>query len=76
LPSRELFVAPALANAQTISDGDLRYITSFVDSLDIALLSSDKDHLHYFVADLDSAAVFLRDSSMHFLLARNENVLL
>jgi hypothetical protein len=42
LPTRELFVALAPANEQTISDRDLRYITSFVDSLDIALLSSDK----------------------------------
>jgi hypothetical protein len=47
-----------------------------VDSLDIALLSSDKDHPHYFAAGLDSAAVFLRDSGMHFLLARSENALL
>jgi hypothetical protein len=40
---RELLVALVPANEQTISDRDLRYITSSVDSLDIALLSSDKD---------------------------------
>jgi hypothetical protein len=42
---RELLVALASANEQTISDSDLRYITSFVDSLGIALLSSDRDCL-------------------------------
>jgi hypothetical protein len=36
---RELLVALAPANEQTISDRDLRYITSFADSLGIALTS-------------------------------------
>ena len=41
------------------------------DSLDIALLSSDKDRLHCCTADLDNAAVSLLDSSRHFPWARS-----
>lgn len=63
---RELLVALAPANEQTISDRGLRYITSFVDSLGIALLSSDRDCPDYCAADLDSAVVFLVDSSRYF----------
>jgi hypothetical protein len=40
---RELLIALVPANERTISDRGLRYIASFVDSLGIALLSTDKD---------------------------------
>ena len=68
---RELLAALAPANEQTISDRDQRYITSFVDSLDIALLSSDKDRPHCCAAGLDNAEVFLLDSNRHFPWARS-----
>jgi len=43
-PTHEPFVAPVPANEQTTSDRNLGYRASVVDSLGVALPSSDRDH--------------------------------
>jgi hypothetical protein len=62
-PTRELLAAPAPANEQIVSDRDLGYITSSEGKRDIALPLSDRDRPDYCAAALDSAVVFLPDSS-------------
>jgi hypothetical protein len=66
-----LSVALVPANEQTVSDTDLEYKTSSVDTLGIGLRLSDRDSPDCRASDRDSAVVFLLDSSTHFPEARS-----